>query len=346
MSLRIAQVSPLIYTTPPARSGGTERVVHDLTEALVRRGHDVVLFAADDSRTSAELVPCGPAVSSQKGVPPGYPAAREAALLEAVRREADSFDVIHCHTEFMHAPVLGPWRHKTLTTVHWRVDEEDRQGFFRAFPDLAVASISRAQAGDLPDGAHHVGTVHHGLPRSRYTAGSGSGGYVAFLGRLTDQKGPDRAIRAARQAGMPIRIAGNIDVGNPAYFDEQVKPLLGPDAEYIGSVDDAEKEEFLGQASVLAMPIDWPEPFGLVVIEAMACGTPVVATPCGSMPEMIDRSSGLVASEDGFADALRQATGLDRRSVRTAFEERFTDEKMAAGYEGIYHELLAGGETA
>jgi glycosyltransferase involved in cell wall biosynthesis len=340
--LKIALVSPLIQRTPPLLSGGTERVVHDLAEALIRRGHRVTLFAAEGSEVSGGLITAGPAVAEVAGHPPGYPAAREAALLDLVRQQADRFDVIHCHTEFMHAPVLTDVRHKTLTTVHWRTDEIDRQHFFQAFPDLPVVSISQAQARDLPRQALHLGTVHHGMPRSRYAPGRGEGGYVAFLGRLTDQKGPDRAIRAARKAGLPIRLAGDVDVGNPRYFEEAVKPLLGPDAVYVGPLNDGQKQGFLGSAAVFAMPIDWPEPFGLVVIEALACGTPVAATPFGAMDELIEPSCGVVADEKDFSAALLQAAGLDRTAARKRFEESFTDERMALGYEEIYLRLAAG----
>lgn len=343
--MRIAQVCPLIYPSPPPLSGGTERVVADLTDALVSLGHDVTLFAADGSSTCAELVSCGPAVATVEGAPPGYSAAREAILLDRVRQSADGFDVIHCHLEFMHAVALAPWRRKTLTTVHWRVDEADRQAYFRHFRDAPVSSVSVSQATCLPQGCSHVGTVHHGLPSAKYKGGDGRGGYVAFLGRMTDQKGPDRAIKAARKAGLPIRLAGDIDVGNPRYFETVVKPLLGNDAEYVGPIDDLQKQEFLGNAAVFAMPIDWPEPFGLVVIEAMACGTPVVATPFGAAPEILaDSGAGLIAPDGAaFADALKKAAALDRAVVRRAFEARFTARRMAQNYAGIYARLAGSG---
>ncbi|MCQ8184452.1 glycosyltransferase family 4 protein [Parvularcula maris] len=341
-ALKVALVSPLIQRTPPPLSGGTERVVHDLGEALVRKRHKVTLFAAEGSETSGDLITAGPPVAEVEDHPPGYPAAREAQLLDLVRQQAERFDVIHCHTEFMHAPVLAEHRSKTLTTVHWRTDEMDRQHFFRAFPDLPAASISLAQARSLPPEALHLGTVHHGMPKDRYEPGSGGGGYVAFLGRLTDQKGPDRAILAARRAGLPIRLAGDIDVGNPRYFEEKVKPLLGPDAVYVGPLNDHAKQQFLGNAAVFAMPIDWPEPFGLVVIEALACGTPVVATPFGAMEELIGPDSGIISSESDFAKSLKEAASLDRNAARKRFEEHFTDDRMAEGYEAIYRRLASG----
>jgi glycosyltransferase involved in cell wall biosynthesis len=260
-------------------------------------------------------------------------------MLRRVWERRGEFDVIHCHTEFMHAPVLSDVIERTLTTVHWRTDEADRQHFFRAFPDLAVASISKAQGRLLPDMANHLGTVYHGMPAGRYNLGTGDGGYVAFLGRLTDQKGPDRAILAARAAGLPIKLAGDIDVGNPTYFEEQVKPLLGGDVEYVGPLNDQEKQQFLGDAAVFAMPIDWPEPFGLVVIEAMACGTPVVASPFGSMGEIVSPEAGIVCEEGEFAGALKAAAQLDRAGVRAAFEDRFTDERMAREYVHLYRQI-------
>lgn len=316
-------------------------MVHTLTEGLHARGHDVTLFAASGSKTSASLVECGPPVAEVEGAPPGYAAAREAVLLSQVRAAAAEFDVIHFHTEFMHAVFLDGLV-PTLTTVHWRVDELDRQTYFEHFDKLPVAAISRSQAKQFPATANVRSVVHHGIDRDTYRAGPGGGG-VAFLGRLTDQKGPDRAIRAARQAGMKIKLAGNIDIGNPAYFDKEVRPLLGADAEYVGKVNLQEKQDFLGLASVFAMPINWPEPFGLVMIEAMACGTPVVATPYGAAPEIVeDGVTGFIA-EDGleFAAALEAAQKLDRATIRQRFEARFPSDRMVADYEKTYAELLA-----
>jgi glycosyltransferase involved in cell wall biosynthesis len=337
--MRIALVSPLIYPSPPPFSGGTERVVHDLGEALVARGHEVTVYAAEGSATSGELVSMGPSVLSVEDTPPGYAAAREALLLERVRKDAERYDIVHCHTEFMHAPVLGPDRWKSLTTIHWRADEEDRQVFLEGFPDLPVVAISQAQAETFPSSARLEGVVHHGMPPGRYNYGDGSGGYAAFLGRMTDQKGPDRAIRAAREAGLPIKLAGDIDIGNPDYFETQVKPLLGPEAEYIGPIGDREKQRFLGEAKVFAMPIEWPEPFGLVMIEAMACGTPIAASPYGAAPEIVGTGAGALAPLGRFADALREASGYDRQAVRNIFEARFTSDRMAAEYEAIYRKI-------
>ncbi len=270
------------------------------------------------------------------------PAVLEALQLEALRRHLDAFDIVHCHGEFAHAALLGAKRRHSLTTIHWRVDELDRALFFAGFPDLPVAAISAAQEAGIP-ASNRAGVVHHGIDRHRYRPGRGNGGYAAFVGRMTDQKRPDTAIRVANAAGMPIRLAGTIDVGNPGYFDEQVRPLLGPAAEYVGPVDDTGKQALLGGATALLFPIDWPEPFGLVMIEAMACGTPVVAWNRGSVPEVIEEgvTGFVVSSEEEAVAALREAARLDRATVRARFEARFTAERMAADYVAIYRRLLA-----
>ena len=347
--MRIAQVCPLHFAVPPRDHGGTERVVGDLTRALVALGHEVTLYAADGSDTPARLRAMGPQVSDLEHLAPGLPAAREAAMLEAVAVEVDDYDVVHCHTEFMHAPVLRTSRARTLTTVHWRLDQADRHAFFAAFPDLPVAAISTDQ-GRAYTGEALVGVVHHGIDRDRFRPGPG-GGPVAFLGRMTDQKRPDAAVRVARGAGRPIRLAGTVDVGNPAYFREKVEPLLGEDAAYVGPVTDAQKQALLGEASALLFPVDWPEPFGLVMIEAMACGTPVVARRRGSVPEVIEEgmTGYTFETEEEAVEALRLAARLDRALVRERFEARFTATRMAEGYEAIYQELTghpaAGGSV-
>ena len=347
--LRIAQIAPLIYRTPPVTTGGTERMVHDLSAALVALGHDVTLFAADGSWGGTRLAAQGPAVThvedelGRANVPPGYPAAREATMLDAAAARMGEFDVVHCHTEFMHAVALRAMRGRTLTTIHWRVDQLDRQHYLGTLADLPVAAISRSQASQMPNSAHRVGVVHHGIPVDRLMMGGGSRGDVAFLGRMTDQKGPDRAIDAAEAAELPIRLAGDIDIGNPRYFAERVEPRLGRSVTHVGSVDDASKQEHLGEAGVLAMPIDWPEPFGLVMIEAMATGTPVVATPFGAAPEIVeDGVTGFVVEPAAMPDALHRALTLDRAAVRRRFEERFSAERMARDYAAIYRRLVQG----
>ena len=343
--IRVAQVAPNIFPIPPAHHGGTERIVHDLTLALQCLGATVTLFAPSDSATEVPRVGDYPSLAALERVhgrvAPGVPAALEALQLEALRRRLDAFDIVHCHGEFAHAALLGARRCRSLTTIHWRVDELDRALFFAGFPDLPVAAISAAQAAGIP-ASNRAGIVHHGIDRHRYRRGCGAGGYAAFVGRMTDQKRPDTAIRVAREAGVPVRLAGTVDVGNPGYFDAQVRPLLGPDAAYVGPVDDAGKQDLLGDARALLFPIDWPEPFGLVMIEAMACGTPVIAWNRGSVPEIVeDGVTGfIVSSEAEGVAALARVDALDRGAIRARFEARFTAERMAADYLAIYRQLL------
>lgn len=344
--LRIAQVAPVIFPVPPNGSGGTERVVHDLTEALVAQGHDVTLFAPADSRTSATLRSASPSLSALERmhgkVAPGVPAALEAMQLDVLRPQLDSFDIIHCHGEFAHAAVLGAARARSITTVHWRLDEQDRQLFFGHFQDLPVAAISASQAAALPPW-NLAGIVHHGIARDRYVQGEGKGGYLAFIGRMTDQKRPDRAIAIARHAGMALRLAGAVDVGNPTYFAQHVAPALGETIVHVGELDDAGKQDLLGNATALLFPIDWPEPFGLVMIEAMACGTPVIAWDNGSVPEIIEPGvTGFIVSSAAEAGAaVARAATLDRSVIRRRFEDRFTAERMADEYGALYRNLIA-----
>ncbi len=344
--IRVAQVAPNIFSVPPEHHGGTERVIHDLSTALRSLGADVTLFAPSDSATDLPRVGDQPSLSALERrhgrVAPGVPAALDALQLEALRLRLADFDIVHCHGEFAHAALLGPRRRHSLTTVHWRVDELDRTLFFAGFPDLPVAAISAAQASGIPP-ANRAGVVHHGIAADRYAPRSAPGEHVAFVGRMTDQKRPDTAIRVARSAGLTIRLGGTIDVGNPDYFERMVRPLLGPDATYLGPVDDARKGDLLGGARALLFPIDWPEPFGLVMIEAMACGTPVIAWNRGSVPEIVeDGVTGfVVASEAEAVDALARIDRLDRSQVRRRFEERFTAERMARDYLALYRRVLA-----
>ncbi|MCS2610409.1 glycosyltransferase family 4 protein [Halomonas dongshanensis] len=343
--LRIAQVAPVIYPTPPIDNGGTERIVSDLTEALVALGHEVTLIAPADSRTRARHLATPPSLhhwqAREAQVPPGVPGVLEACVLELLRRHLDEFDVIHCHGEFGHAALLGERRRQSLTTVHWRVDELDRQLFFANFPDLPVASISRAQGISIPTG-NHLGTVYHGLDSRRFNLGEGSGEYLAFIGRMTDQKRPDRAIEVARATGRTLKLAGEVDVGNPGWFDRHVAPALGAGIEHVGALDDRQKQTFLGEASALLFPIDWPEPFGLVMIEAMACGTPVIAWRNGAVEEIVEQgvSGFIVESHAQAVEAVGRLPELDRRRVRQAFLERFGAERMAHDYVALYRALL------
>ncbi|MBP0614422.1 glycosyltransferase family 4 protein [Jiella mangrovi] len=345
-TLRVAQVAPNIFPTPPGLSGGTERIVHDLSKALESLDVSVTLFAPSDS--TSEVSRIGD-LESLKGledrygqVPPSIPQVLEAVQMEALRRRLDEFDIVHCHGEFFHAALLGERRRHSLTTIHWRVDELDRELFFRAFPDLPVAGISRSQLAQIPV-SNRAGVVHHGIAEERYRLGSGDGGHAAFIGRMTDQKQPDAAIRIAGAANVAIRLAGAVDVGNPTYFDERVRPLLGDAAQFVGPVDDTGKQELLGGAKALLFPIDWPEPFGLVMIEAMACGTPVIAFNRGSVPEVVEEgvTGFVVETEDQAAAALAKVGDLDRRTIRQRFEERFTARRMAEDYLALYRKLLA-----
>ena len=344
--LRVAQVAPNIFPTPPDLSGGTERVVHDLSKALKSLDISVTLFAPCDSACDIRRIGDQSSLSALQArygnVPPSVPQVLEAIQMEELRRRLDEFDIIHCHGEFAHAAILGERRRNSLTTIHWRVDELDRQLFFSAFPDLPVAAISASQETGIPL-SNRAGVVYHGLDAGRFALRAGNSGYVAFVGRMTDQKRPDLAIRIARDAGLSIRLAGDVDVGNPAYFDRHVRPLLGPDAAYLGPIDDAAKQELLGGARALLFPIDWPEPFGLVMIEAMACGTPVVAWGRGSVPEIVEEgvTGFIVESHDAAVAALKRTARLDRPVVRQRFEARFTAERMARDYLAIYRKLLA-----
>lgn len=343
--IRIAQVAPVVFPTPPVDTGGTERIVYDLTEALVALGHEVTLIAPSDSRTSARHLATLPSLSHWQrhhdSVPPGVPGVLESLLLEQLRQHLDEFDIIHCHGEFCHAALLGERRCHSLTTIHWRVDELDRQLFFEGFPDLPVAAISHAQGAAIP-ARNHLGTVYHGLDPQRFNLGKGSGGYLAFIGRMTDQKRPDRAIEVARATGYPLQLAGSIDVGNPDWFDCHVVPQLNEGIQHIGAVNDQQKQQLLSNAAALLFPIDWPEPFGLVMIEAMACGTPVIAWRNGSVEEIIEEgvSGFIVDSFDEAVAAVKRLPGIDRERVRAAFLERFTAKRMADDYVKLYQTLL------
>ncbi|MBE7210252.1 MAG: glycosyltransferase family 4 protein [Gluconacetobacter diazotrophicus] len=342
--LRVLQVAPVIFPTPPPFSGGTERVVAELSAALVAAGHAVTLLAPEDSALPGiRHVPGLPslhALQRRHGtVPPGVPDMLDAVQLDLLRREAPRHDVVHCHGAFSHAALVSD--RPSLTTVHWRLDELDRQLFFRRFPGLPVAAISAAQARDLPEG-NRAGIVHHGIAADRYRPGPG-GERLAFVGRMTDQKRPDAAIRIARAAGRPVALAGAVDVGNPHYFRDRVEPLLGPDARHLGELDDAGKQDLLGGSAALLFPIDWPEPFGLVMIEAMACGTPVIAFDRGSASEIVEHGvSGFVVRDEHEAvAAIRRLPELDRNTVRVRFEERFTAGRMARDYVALYRRILS-----
>jgi glycosyltransferase involved in cell wall biosynthesis len=339
--MKVAQVAPLYESVPPRFYGGTERVVSYLTEELVRQGHEVTLFASADSVTSARLLP-----TCSRPLPMNMRnqdhLARHILLVEQVFRESESFDLVHFHTDYVHFP-LARWRGLShVTTLHGRLDTPDILSVFQEFPEMPVVSISDAQRRPLPR-VNWQGTVYHGLPDALYTFRGEPGKYLAFLGRISPEKGVDRAIKIANRVKMELRIAAKVDAKDQAYFQDVIKPLLkGPYINFVGQINEDEKDEFLGRAYALLFPIDWPEPFGLVMIEAMACGTPVIAYRNGSVPEVLaDGRTGFVV--DNLNDAVRavgRAAALKRRDCRRLFEERFAAARMARDYVRVYERLL------
>jgi glycosyltransferase involved in cell wall biosynthesis len=340
--MRIAQIAPLIESVPPRLYGGTERVVSYLTEELVRLGHQVTLFASGDSVTSARLVASVPkALRLQPG--PRDPLPCYMQLLDQVRAQADQFDILHFHIDHLHFPLFRPIAGRTLTTLHGRQDLPDLPALYAWFRDMPLVSVSDAQRRPVPD-ANVVAIVPHGLPVDlhRFVARP-RGGYLAFLGRISPEKRPDRAIAIARRAGIPLRIAAKVDRADTAYFHEQIEPLLaGPGVAYVGEIDERQKGDFLGHALALLFPVDWPEPFGLAMIEAMACGTPVLAFRCGSVPEVVEEGvTGLIVETvEEAVSALPRLLAFDRAGVRRRFEQRFSAQRMAADYLCVYRSLL------
>ncbi|MCR0982534.1 glycosyltransferase family 4 protein [Roseomonas populi] len=346
--MRIAQVAPLAEAVPPKLYGGTERIVSYLTEELVALGHEVTLFASGDSLTSAELEPMLPQAIRLD------PSIRDATaphmlMVQRVLDLAARFDVVHFHIDHLHLPAMRGRGLPFVSTFHGRLDLPEIQPLLSAFPDAPFISISDSQRRPL----HHVdvnwaGTVLHGIPQDLLPFSPRQGGYIAFLGRISPEKGPDTAIRIAQAAGIPIRIAAKVDRADQAYFEEVVQPMLSlPGVEFIGEINEAQKAEFLGNALCLLTPIAWPEPFGLVMIEAMACGTPVVAFNRGSVPEVIedDVSGFIVEDETGALAALKKVQAMDRARVRQEFEARFTARRMAEDHLAIYRRLLGRERT-
>jgi glycosyltransferase involved in cell wall biosynthesis len=339
--LRVAQVAPLAESVPPKLYGGTERVIAWLIDELVALGHQVTLFASGDSVTRAKLVPVWPR-ALRLGRPKTDPAVAQAALMEALARHASEFDLIHCHTDWMHLPLLTRLDVPFLTTLHGRLDTPGLPELVRQFPSAPFISISDDQRAPLT-GAKWLGTIYHGLPPSSLNSSHAPGSYLAFLGRLTPDKGPATAIRLARAAGMQLRIAAKVPRAERGYFKEQIEPLIdGEQIKIIGEVNERSKEDFLSHAAALLFPIDWPEPFGLVMIEAMACGTPVIAFRRGSVPEVIEEGvTGFIVDDETQAlQALRRLPELDRATVRAGFERRFTSRRMAQEYVQHYRLLL------
>lgn len=342
--MRIAQVSPLYESVPPRSYGGTERVVSYLTEELVGQRHDVTLFASGDSLTRAQLVPV--VDRSLRWSRCADPLAHHILMLEAVARRADEFDVIHFHIDYLHFPLSRRLGTRQLTTLHGRLDLPDLVPIYREFADMPVVSISGAQRSPLP-WINWVGTVHHGLPPGLYTFHQSArerDEYLVFLGRISPEKGLDRAIRTAERAGMPLKIAAKIDKADAEYFDDVIRPLLrSPLVEYLGEVNDRDKNDLLGGARALLFPIDWPEPFGLAMIESLACGTPVIATPRGSVPEIVEHgiTGFIVENLEEAARAVERAGSLSRRACREAFERRFNAARMAREYVALYERIVA-----
>lgn len=341
--MRIAQVAPLYESVPPKYYGGTERVVSYLTEELLRYGHEVTLFASGDSVTKAQLVaPCRRSLRLDRHCQDQL--AHHILLLERVFREKEDFDIIHFHIDYLHFPLSRRHRIPHLTTLHGRLDIPDLIPLYQEFREMPVVSVSYAQREPLP-WLNWQATVYHGLPEDLYTFREEPGRYLAFLGRISPEKRADRAIEIARRTGTEIKLAAKVDAVDREYFEDVVRPLLQDSgAEYLGEIGEGEKDEFLGNASALLFPIDWPEPFGLAMIEAMACGTPIIAYRQGSVPEVIEEGvTGIIVQ--GLEEAVRavkQVPTLSRKRIRQAFEERFTASRMARDYLEIYERILMG----
>jgi glycosyltransferase involved in cell wall biosynthesis len=340
--MRIAQVAPLYESVPPKMYGGTERVVSWLSEELVRLGHDVTLFASGDSMTTARLIPA--CQESLRLSPESIDhLAHHFVQMEQVLRHKDEFDLIHFHVDYLHFPLSRRERYSHITTLHGRLDIPDLVPLYDVYSEMPVVSISDSQRDPLPH-LNWQGTVHHGLPIDSYNSYRKPGEYLAFLGRTSPEKGLDRAIEIAGGAGMPLKIAAKIDKADQEYFETVIQPLLGrADVEFIGEIGYPEKNEFLGKAAALLFPIAWPEPFGLVMIEAMACGTPIIAYPFGSVPEVVEHgvSGYLVADQAGAVEAAKQIDKIDRRQVRKHFEQNFTADRMALDYLKIYERMVS-----
>ena len=338
--MKIAQVAPLFESVPPAGYGGTERVVSYLTDTLVDLGHDVTLYASADSRTRARLVSV---LDRSLRLNERRPDALlwHTVLMDRVWDEAAQFDVIHFHTDIVHLPIARRCGAAAVTTLHGRLDLPDLATLYRHFADVPLVSVSASQRVPIPS-AHWLATVHHGVPAGLYAFRPEPGEYFAFLGRIAPEKRVDRAIEIALACDTPLRIAAKVDPADEGYFVQHIRPRLEhPLIRFVGEIDDSAKNDFLGRARALLMPIDWPEPFGLVVIEAFACGTPVLAYGHGSIPEIVDHglTGFIVNDQDQAIAAARQIANLDRRRCREVFERRFTASAMAQAYLAVYRRL-------
>jgi glycosyltransferase involved in cell wall biosynthesis len=345
--MRIAHVAPLFERVPPMLYGGTERVVYNLVEEQVQRGHEVTLYASGDSRTGGALVaPIPQALRLDGGG--GDPLAPHMVELAQVFERAEEYDLIHCHVDFIAFPFTRLVRTPTVHTLHGRLDLPHARPLLRHFDEVPLVSISDAQRRPLEGLAlNWAATVYHGIPIQSYRVGTGAGGYLAFLGRISPEKRPDLAILAARQAGVPLKIAAKVDPVDRPYFETEIEPLLAdPQVEYVGEIGEGEKPAFLGDAAALLFPIDWPEPFGLVMIEALACGTPVIARPFGAVPEIVapGRTGFLADTVDELAAAIRQIDRIDRAVCRREAEIRFDVSRMVDDYETVYEALVAGAQ--
>jgi glycosyltransferase involved in cell wall biosynthesis len=342
--MKIAQIAPLYESVPPKLYGGTERVVSYLADGLVRQGHDVTLYASADSETLAELRPmCDKALRLQ-GSDVVDPLANHIRMLEIVAQEATEFDIVHFHIDYLHFPLTRRQNLPSVTTLHGRLDIPEVQALFREFPEMNLVSISDSQREPML-WANWVGTVHHGLPEDLYPPNYNKGKYLAFIGRISPEKRVDRAIEVAKQVGLPLKIAAKIDPADKDYFESEIQGLMDhPLVEYIGEIGEHEKAQFLGNAMALMFLIDWQEPFGLVLTEAMACGTPVVAYGMGSVPEVIDDGTTgyIVDSVDAAANAVKRLDALDRRTIRKVFEQRFSVRRMCQDYVRIYQRIRDG----
>lgn len=339
--MRIAQIAPLYEAVPPAFYGGTERVVAYLSDALVDLGHDVTLFASAESQSKARIVAMRHTAIRLDSSPLKSDTAAHLAMLHEVRRRAAEFDVLHFHTDLLHFPIFEDLAWQTVTTLHGRLDLGDLQEVYRCWRQFPLVSISHRQRHPLPK-ANWLATVPHGLPNDLLRFSPRRGTYLAFLGRIAPEKRPDRAIAISRRAGVPLRIAAKVDAVDRAYFQTQVEPLLqSAGVEFIGEINEGQKSAFLGNAAALLFPIDWPEPFGLAIIEAMACGTPVIAWDRGAVREIVEPgiTGFIVGSEDEAVEAVRHLGEINRQTVRRTFERRFSAITMARKYLELYRRV-------